>query len=66
MVSMSKDEGRTEQHGFAWFGRIVTTLLVAVAVTAVATAVLVEPDAWALAIAALGLFGLWVWSTAEL
>jgi hypothetical protein len=33
---------------------------------AVATAVLVEPGAWALATAASGLLGLWVWSTAEL
>lgn len=63
---MSEDEERTDQHGFAWFGRIVTTLLVAVAVMAMAMAVLVEPDAWALAIAAWGLLGLWVWSTAEL
>ena len=49
MVPTSEDEEHTEQQGFAWFGRIVTTFLVAVTVMAVATAVLVEPGAWALA-----------------
>jgi hypothetical protein len=66
VVPTSEDERQTGQPGFGWFGWIVTAVLVGVAVMAVATAVLVEPGAGTLAIAALGLLGLWVWSTAEL
>lgn len=66
MAPTNEDEERTEHQGFGWFGWIVTAILVAVAVMAVATAVLVEPGAWVLAAAALGLLGLWFWSTAEL